>query len=272
MLNSAQRRAEQLTGEFVHAYWDGDIDRVETMLADDFMWIGAQEDEYALSRDAAVEQFHAIARNFRRVILAEEEYHCIFSSGNVHVVLGQYLGYTDPQLEMLFAARQRLTLLWREGSDGTMLLAHYHVSNPLDAVEPGEKFPKRYAQETFKYVNALATQRGVESTYRLRDMGGVDHLVKPFDIEYLEADRKLTVVHCSEGSFSVRMGISGLVEKLSGDKLHCFVRVHKSYALNALFVVNFTRTSAIMVSGAEVPLSPGNASEVRERIGKARLA
>ena len=271
MPTTSRQRAEQLTRDFAHAYWDADIDRVETMLADDFIWIGAQDDEFALDKAASVEEFRKVAQNFKRVVLAEEEYKCVLSGGGLHVVVGQYLGYTDPQLEMLFAAKQRLTLVWREGPDGTMLLAHYHVSNPLDAVEPGEKFPKKYAQETFRYVKALSQQRGHSSTCSLRDSNGVLRLVRPFDVEYLEAMQKSTLVHCAGGTFKVRIGITDLIGKLSGDSVHCFVRTHRCYAVNALFVVNLRPGTASMVSGAEVPVSTRRTREVREDIDRARL-
>lgn len=268
---SSGERAEELTREFVHAYWDADMDQVATMLDSDFVWIGAQEDEYAMARDEAVDEFRAVAHNFKRVILSEEDYHCVLSSGDLHIVVGQYLGYTDPQLEMIFAARQRLTLIWREHPDGTMLLAHYHVSNPLDAVEPGEKFPKRYAQQTFRYINSLMRQRGEECTRSIRDARGVLRLVQPFDVEYLEARRKSTIVHCSNSEFRVNMGITQLTEKLSGDTLHCFVRVQRGYAVNALFVVNTRGGTVTLVSGASLPVSPGRVREVRDEIERARL-
>lgn len=272
MATTTAQNAERLSREFIHAYWGADIDRVAAMLADDFVWIGAQDDEYSMDKETAVAEFRAVAHNFKRVVLTEEEYHCIHSTRSLSIVIGQYLGYTDPQLEMLFSAKQRLTLIWRKGPDGNLLLAHYHVSNPLDAVDPGEKFPKRYAQETFRYVNAMVRQRDASSMCPVRDTEGVLHLIQPFDIEYLEAMRQCTVVHGPNGEFKVRMGIAELADKISGDTLHCLVRAHKSFVVNAMFVISIGRGSLVMESGATVPISPKRSQEVCEAIERARLA
>ncbi len=252
-----------LSREFVHRFWDGDIEWCFGRLAPDFSWIGAQCEQFDMGRDTFRVVHAQVAREIPNIILVDEEYRCLpFSAQGVFVVIGQYLAYTDPASDMIAADKQRVTLVWQRGEDGFML-AHYHVSNPLKPSLLGEVFPVSFAKETYRFMLARAQQVDFRSSCELRDVEGSTHFMHLSDVVYLEASKQSTVVHCLESSFRVRGGISDIASQLDSAALGMLVRTHRSFAVNALYVERIDRDAVVMTTGAKLALSARRRAEVR---------
>lgn len=259
-----------LSREFVHRFWDGDIEWCFGCLAPEFSWIGAQCEQFDMARDTFRVVHAQVAREIPGIILADEEYRCLpLPARDVFVVVGQYLAYTDPTSGMIAADKQRVTLVWRQG-EGGFELTHYHVSNPLKPSLLGEVFPVSFAKETHRYMLARAQQVDLRSACELRDVEGSTHFMHLSDVVYLEASKQSTVVHCVESSFRVRGGISDIASKLDAASLGTLVRTHRSYTVNALYVERIDRDAVMMTTGAKLPLSARRRTEVEELIVAAR--
>ena len=85
----ADRAAVKASRTFTHIFWNGDTDACCALLAPDFVWVAAQEEQYNYD----VRQFRAahkaIFQTMPRAILMQEEYQEILHEGRLHVVIGQ---------------------------------------------------------------------------------------------------------------------------------------------------------------------------------------
>lgn len=259
--------------EFVHRFWNGEADWCRAALADGFTWIGPREGQYGLSPDLFEEDLARMSRSAPRVILMDEAYEPVVSDGGLSVVTGQYLAYTSPDLSAAFAARQRLTFVWTAGEKG-LRLAHLHVSNPLrpartdDAAGPGRG---RSTQETYRYLSLLSSQKGYRASHAIRDVSGATHMVRLFDVVYLEACRQSTNVHCLARTFRVRAGIAGLARTLmGGSDTGSLVCVHRSFYVNALYVDTVGADGLTLTDGTSIPVSVRRRTEVCDEIARAR--
>ncbi len=271
---SAEREGESevlaLSREFLHRFWEGDTAWCFNALAPDFLWIGAQCEQFCMDRDTFHVVHAQVMRQIPGIVIIDEEYRCLpLDAENLFVVLLQYLAYTDPASTMIAADKQRGTLVWRRGEDG-FKLAHYHVSNPLKPSLLGEVFPVSFAKETYRYMLARAQQVDSHSACELRDVEGSTHFLRLSDVVYLEASKQSTVVHCLKSSFRVRGGISDISAQIDAASLGTLVRTHRSFAVNALYVERIDRDAVAMTTGVKLPLSARRRVEVEERIIAAR--
>lgn len=83
-----------LTKELVHRFWNGEVAWCVDRLAEDFLWIGAQEDQSVVSRDEFRCQMEEITRERPRVVLAGERYVPVAAAAELCVTAGSYLGFS----------------------------------------------------------------------------------------------------------------------------------------------------------------------------------
>lgn len=263
-------RAIALTREFVHRFYNGETDWICRMLTPDFTWIGAQEEQYCFDIDMFRKTHAAICEAMPRCVMTQEEYRPVLTGEDMVIVIGQYLAYTDPTMSMVFASRQRLTLVWCAGEDGDLRLGHLHAFNPLTVNQPGEAFPIGYARETYRYAMVMANQKSYQNSSELRDASGNIQMVRLSDVVYLEASRQSTIVHCLSKVFRVREGIARVSRTLSGKTGRGLVCVHRSYYVNALYVDTIRREDVLLTNGQAVPISTRRYAEACSAIAQAR--
>lgn len=259
--------ALELSREFVQRFWAGDSDWCAHIITPDFVWIGAQAEQFGQGAEEFNAVYSQVMQHAPRVITCDEEYEALPSDGKTFVVIAQYLGHTDPASSTAFADRQRLTLVWRATTDG-LRLAHYHVSNPLRATVESEPFPTSFARETYRYALALTQQRGSDSVCELRDAEGCLNVLRLADVAYLEAQRQSTLIHCLNRQFRVRSGISDTAARIDPNNTGALARTHRSFAVNALYVERIGRDTVLLTTGNEVPLSARRRAEVEEQVAR----
>lgn len=206
----------------------------------------------------------------RAIALTQEEYRPLLLSEDMVIMAGQYLVYSDPTMSMVFASRQRLTLVWCAGEDGELRLGHLHASNPLTVARPNEPFPVGYARETYRYAMVMANQKSYQNSSELCDVNGNVQMVRLSDVVYLEASRQSTIVHCLSKVFRVRDGIARVAQTLSGKTGRGLVCVHRSYYVNALYVDTIRRGDILLTDGQVVPISTRRYAEACAAIASAR--
>lgn len=264
------RNAVAATEEFVHRFWSGDVKWCASVLAPEFTWIGAQIEQMNLDAKGFVKTHAAIMKEAPRVVLMNEKYtHVASPSPQVYVVLAEYYGYTEPTNNEAFASTQRCTFVWKQAPQG-LRLVHYHVSNPLMLSKRGENFPTSFSKDVYRYTLLLSSKRCYRSTVELRDILGNIHVLRLAEIVYLEAQKQSTIVHTSDGSFRLREGISKVMDKLNESDSIAFVRIHRSYVVNPLYVRTIQAEDIELSDGQVLPLSARRRGEATELIGKAR--
>lgn len=101
------------------------------------------------------------------------------------------------------------------------------------------------------------------STYvMLRDTEGNVYYTDARQIIYLEADRNYTIVHGKTTTARFRVGLSAKMEVMPD----FFLRVHRSFAVNALEVKTMTGSEIVLTNGDKIPVSGRSRARVREEL------
>ena len=101
------------------------------------------------------------------------------------------------------------------------------------------------------------------STYvMLRDTEGNVYYTDARQIIYLEADRNYTIVHGKTTAARFRVGLSAKMEVMPD----FFLRVHRSFAVNALEVKTMTGSEIVLTNGDKIPVSGRSRARVREEL------
>ncbi|RSX55389.1 LytTR family DNA-binding domain-containing protein [Bifidobacterium samirii] len=257
---------ERLSREVIHRFYTGDVVWLSERLDGDFAGIGAQPEQYRISTQGIL--FNAIA--LPDLVFTSERYEWVASCDGLTVVMGQYEAYTAPDQGIVFADTQRFTMVWR-GEPAHARLVHWHVSNPLRAAEEGEQFPYRAGAAGLRAVSLMAEQKRYRRELRIQDVAGAIHRLLPFDLRYLSVDGHNTVLHMTDGStYTVHEGLSSFLAANGLDGPDGgFVRIHRGYVVNALYVRSVS-DKVVMTDGMELPLPSRRQSEIREAIAAAR--
>ena len=258
--------ALSLTKEFVHRFWNGEVAWCVDRLAEDFLWIGAQEDQSIVPRDEFRRQMVAITRTRPRVVLANERYVPIVASEAFCVTAGSYLGFSDPSTGQVLAQEQRFTFVWDVAGPAPKI-RHYHVSNPLQIAADDESFPTRMGRQTYRYVEAILRQRSRQDSIVVHDVQGIARRVQPDGIVFAEARKQHTLLHCANADI-VLYGCMGSV--LNQLKLN-LVRVHRSFAVNPRHVERLDKRNLVMDDGSVIEIPTKRLAQAKaDLLGQAR--
>lgn len=257
-----------ISRDFLHHFWNGDVEWCREMLDGGFTWIGTQEDQFAVDAGIFGKAQAATCAAIPRIILMDEEFEVSFKTEDTFVVTAQYLGDTNPSVSLAFMSRRRVTFVWHR-TDLGLRLAHCHVSNPQKPSRDDEAFPVAYAQETHRYANMIATQKSCRHASSVRDVQGNVHMLRLYEVMYLEANRQSTVVHCVSKIFRVREGIASLAKTIMGDEGKGLVHVQRSFYVNALYVGEVGGEDLTLFDGTKIPVSGRRRAEVCEEIARA---
>lgn len=262
-----RRAAEVFAHELVHHFWGDDAEFLAAALDEDFLWIAAQDDQYLLDRRRSLALYRGIMASLPDVVIVDEDYTAVISEGGVTVVVGSYYGLNNPDSGTAFSARQRMTLVLRDRPDGSFGVVHMHVSNPVSLSRKGEYFPVGFSREAYRYVRMLASHYSDRSSVEVREIGGATHVLRTFDVVYLEADRQYTMVHCLNKTLRARQGI-GALSKLFPESR--FLEVRRGSVVNVLHILSWNAEEVVLTGGVRIPIPARRSTEVRERIEELR--
>ena len=112
-------------------------------------------------------------------------------------------------------------------------------------------------------ADAIATELERRNHRTLRIVEPVSQDIFSFDsrqIKYVEAQRKECVIACVDRSVTVKARFMDIEAMLRGEP---FLKVHRSYLVNARYVFHIGKTGLTLTTGEEIPLSRGKADEIR---------
>lgn len=257
--------APAMTLRFLKAFYQGDVEWLAGVLADDFVGIGIRSDQFALTkRDVLVDCAH-----MPRIVMSDCDFRQIAATKAIRVVEGRYSAYVDPSERMVFAAEQRISLVWREGPDG-LCAVHTHVSNPMGRSLDGERFPSTYAKRTMRYFELVGRQEHYRNQIDLVDVDGTQHMPRMFDIAFIEAKKQDCLIHLEDRTIRVHEGFARLAVRAGLGVSSGFVQVHRSFWVNVLYVRSVGAEDVLLTTGERVPIARRRRREILEAIHAAR--
>lgn len=254
-----------MTLRFMKAFYQGDIAWLEEALADDFVGIGAQSDQFALTKHDVL----ANCARMPRIIMSDCDFQQIAKTGATRVVEGRYSAYVDPSEHMAFASEQRVSSVWRE-EDDRLRLIHAHLSNPMERSLEGESFPSAYARRTLRYFELVGRQEHYRNQIDLVDVDGTRHMPRMFDVVFIEARKQDCLIRLTDRTIRVHEGFARLAVRAGLGVASGFVQVHRSFWVNVLYVRSVGAEDVVLTTGDRVPIARRRRREILEAIHAAR--
>lgn len=116
--------------------------------------------------------------------------------------------------------------------------------------------------ETFQYVLNLIEKE--DQYYRFR-YDRADYKVSLREVKYFESKRRMTEIECGSGRYRLYKSLEVVEEELK-DQGARFVRIHKSYLVNYLYIARCSADFVELVDGTSLPVSRSRRKEVEENL------
>ena len=266
MARQTDTEAEMIrkTAEHIHSFYSRDKDVTTAPMADNFMWIGANDFQWCQGPEAFA-QVTKKEYDEPPVLLSNEEYHLLFHERGVWVVYGRYTAKSATEDGGVLYAHVRVTYVWRRVM-GQLKLAHIHGSNaqdiPLNQLAPLAASALTADSSLFDSLRRLDLQGANGEKLAIRDTEGRHRLLFPDEILFLQAAGAYTVVHTETETFRASGLLAAHADRLPSQ----FRRIHKSYVVNIRYVDSLRRYWATLKDGRELPIGKERYMELKRSL------
>lgn len=113
--------------------------------------------------------------------------------------------------------------------------------------------------KVYYYIDRLAAEKQRKANRLQITRGGIQHDILMSDIIYIESDKRLANIQCSDEIIAAYEKLDELEKRLD-DR---FVRCHQSYIINLEHVVRMNTESMVMKNGTEIKISRTRIAETR---------
>lgn len=151
----------ELSSFMVHKYYcENDVNAVIDQMAEDIIWLGTGEHEFAAGRDTVSGIFRQFIGMVPKCNISEEVYHVIQIAPEAYLCSGRMWIATDASTQISLRVHQRITTVFRWSDDGPVC-CHIHISNPYgEMTEEDIGFPTKMAQQSIQYLKEqIAVQK-----------------------------------------------------------------------------------------------------------------
>lgn len=250
----------ELTRRLMTAHYGDDRADISQSLASELYWIGSMEWQMIQGREGVLAELERDAHIPREIL--DTDFRVIYADPYCCTVSGWMRAKTPESSGMLLAAVQRVTFQYAL-FDGVPKAVHIHVSNSWDMAEKGEQFPFRAGRESYQYVQEVLRKAKKEpEKLLLRDIHYRIHVAAADEIMLVEARRNHCVFRTVNGEIEVYATLAGCLEKLP----ECFIRVHRSFIVNANYVVGFHRFTIYLCDGLTVTVPERRYRQIRKKL------
>ena len=151
----------ELNSFMVHKYYcENDVNAVINQMAEDIIWLGTGEHEFAVGRETVSGIFRQFVGLVPKCNISEENYHVIQITPESFLCSGRMWIATDASTQISLRVHQRITTVFR-WTDGRLYCCHIHISNPYGEMAEEEiGFPTKMAQQSLQYLKEqIAAQK-----------------------------------------------------------------------------------------------------------------
>ena len=229
-------------------HYTRNLDAVMEWLADDVMWIGPIHPQYVYGK----ENIRNILEKEQDVLceIAEYSYDILYGGNDICVTAGRLNPRTAANTGLVLSVIQRVTFVFALAEDHPQVI-HIHVSNDWEGIDEDEVFPYRAGKEAFLYLQSkIAKNKEGSKKISIKDACHNWHLISEDEIIYISASNMRSTILTLHGSISIPLLLSQLQQKLSDN----FVRIHRSYIINANYLIGIKRYTAHLCNGIKLPI------------------
>lgn len=254
--------AVRLTRECLAHFWQGDVDYVIDLLAEDVIWVGARQEEFKIGYEAAAADLRNTVRSIRICHLVDAEFLPVDCGTKQCAVVGRYLVTTDGG-EDFIQAQQRCSFVWTRTDQGCRI-RHLHISNPMGELKlaKDEEFPDTVGRMAHSYMMNYYRNLNQATMLTVMGDGGSLHFLNLSDILYITACGKCATIHTVHGEFPVKSSIGDLTAQTQGKLLP----IHRSHLVNPFYISSVQRYTVAMTNGEQLPIPTRKFNEIRDAL------
>ena len=247
MKQSLQGELLELSQRIIEIWYQGDESLVDSYLAEQVSWIGSTESQFYRGKEEVQSALKRACMEIIPCVVSKQHYFIADSGRDYCMCVGRYVATLD-QEGMFMSEQQRASFLWKQEKEG-LRITHIHLSNPMAAVAPDEEFPVKASRQNYRYVQKKIAER--EELIYLTTANFGRHLVYKGEIQFVEADKDYTLVHCEDQVYLIRTTYQKLVESQVED----FLLIHRSIAVNPYAIRGIQERNVILLSGEVLPIA-----------------
>lgn len=249
----------------IASYYSKDYTPLFERCADDCTFIGAGSDLFA-TRDDLVRALSA-PEDVPLLLMRDADFRLVGPTApdeREALVMGTYRLYTAPNEQLLFATRQRISVFCRL-EDGVWKTHHVHSSNEWSEPVGEEEFPYQVSRETYEYVRSIlrtGRKAGLLPARIALEGSARTTYLDPAQVVCIQADGKRSIAHTTDGSVE----LAGLLRDIEPQLPGTFVRVHRSYVVNAAHITGVRHFAVELSNGMDVPVPERRFDDVSREI------
>ena len=164
-----EQTAKELTSYLMHKhYQENDIDAIIDTFGENFLWLGAGEEEFAAGTRKVKDIFRQFRGKVMKCSISDEEYETAMITPEVCLCMGRMWVATDPETQVFLRVHQRISTLFK-WVEGKPYCCHIHLSNPyVEMVEGDVGFPTKMARQSYDYMQSFIEEQKRQAVERLK--------------------------------------------------------------------------------------------------------
>ncbi|MEE8723488.1 MAG: LytTR family DNA-binding domain-containing protein [Atopobiaceae bacterium] len=248
------------TERFVYLLWDCKAAKCLPYLSQDFSFVGPFNNTICFGVSELIQYCCHVEPIFRQLSFEIGNIKVVHENTSTYVLLvvGNILLSNDKRI-----ARERYSFVWHKVAS-RIELTHLHASIPTLQADKGQfvflSLPGKHGSSE-QATQTLAADKPIF----IRDTKGTVHAIGGQQTVYLEASHQYTIVHLRDDAFKVRCSLTELTSRLSP----YFIRVHRSYTVNAHLVTSMKGPLITFVNGSTVSVAAKRVKETHAALYKA---
>ena len=234
-----------------------------SLLAPDIVFVGSVQHMSASGFDDTERLIDKRFKSFKPALVLSYETLSVeeLAADTVCVVASTVI--SSPTYAGLARANERLaTLIW-SCNDDCPQLRRLHLSSPLPDYSGSDDV--HLNRESYAYIGRIIEQQIIHTSISIRDVSGTMHYVLASEIRSIEACKQRTILHCLDRNIVVRRGFKDMVDEFGNE----LVLVHRSFAVNPLYVRAIHPDSVVLDDGSSIPVPQRRSAEVRRELSEA---
>lgn len=252
-----------LSKSTIQSFYSRDIEHSINLLADDFMWIGAFDFQFATNK-AQFLKIVASELDAPPFKMMDENFILVSKSSTTYVVCAKFKLIAQADDKSIIRTHTRLTIMWKYIHD-ELKLFHVHGSNSQDVpiTVSNESNNVKHDEDFFSYLTSL-NLKDSQNKITFRDISGKHRYFLESEIIYLQANLQNTFLYTANECIE----LSGILLENSKKLTDKFYRIHKSYIINTSLARALERYTVTLVNDIKLPISKEKFIPFREHYKK----
>lgn len=253
----------KLTQECLERYWQHDYQYTLSHCSENVVWIGATMNQFMRGFDTVSKDFIMVDKELKKCHLSAQEFIIAHNDTKSCSICGRYLVTTDATEDIFLQVQQRCTFIWKLEENEPKIQC-INVSNPMGELylKEDEQFPNWLGKKALQHLNEAISLSTKQKRFSIADKDGSTLFLHENEVEYVQANNHSTILHLLNGQKEVSLLFADFMKKYGSS----LVSVHRSYAVNPMYVVRMENNKIFMQSGDILPVPEKKISETREML------